>query len=186
MPNIDKFYDPNYLCSAIFDEGEKKTLTIRAVKSDFSYSQFRKKQERKAQIFFKEKSVLKDENAKPILDDRGKQIIVEVPPFIPNATNRATLKAKFGSDTDNWIGKQITIYVDPKVRVGGRTMCGLRIQGETVAVVAPTIPCDCCTEIITKTAKNTIERLIEIGQETYGQNLCAKCLAAKAAEGQTE
>ena len=178
MPDIEKCYEKNYLSVPDFAEGEKKTLTIREVKSGSAYSQYKKAKERKARLYFKEKVVSKDEFDKPILDEYDKQIIAEVKPLILNATNKLTLKSMFGGgDFTKWVGKPITLYIDKKVRGNKK---GIRIQGETEAVQDPIIPCDQCSEIITKTAKSTVEKLCEIGQAKYGKNLCAKCLNVAA------
>ena len=46
-----------------------------------------------------------------------------------NATNINTCTALFGTDeTDEWIGKRVTIYVDPNVMFGGKKVGGLRIK----------------------------------------------------------
>lgn len=52
---------------------------------------------------------------------RGKEMVI-------NATNRKTLVAAYGA-VKNWSGKEVEIYVDPKVRqVGGGLGNGLRIR----------------------------------------------------------
>jgi hypothetical protein len=53
--------------------------------------------------------------------------------LVLNATNRKTLVAMFGTgNVKEWVGKQITLYVDQRVRKpgGGRgeTCCGIRIR----------------------------------------------------------
>ena len=50
--------------------------------------------------------------------------------MVLNATNRKTLAAAFGSDTTNWIGKQVHIFVKDGIRnpAGGETVCGLRLK----------------------------------------------------------
>ena len=52
--------------------------------------------------------------------------------MVLNATNRKTLAACFGADTNNWRGKPVQIYVKDGVRnpAGGETVCGLRIKAK--------------------------------------------------------
>jgi len=52
-------------------------------------------------------------------------------PMILNATNSRTMKNLTGSAfIDDWAGTQISIYVDPSVRMMGETVEGLRISPE--------------------------------------------------------
>lgn len=49
--------------------------------------------------------------------------------MILNATNINLLTALFGSDeTDEWMGKQVTIYTDPNIMFGGKKVGGLRVK----------------------------------------------------------
>ena len=48
--------------------------------------------------------------------------------LVLNNTNRKMMVAKFGTDVREWAGKTVTLYVDPKVRFAGRTVCGIRIK----------------------------------------------------------
>lgn len=48
--------------------------------------------------------------------------------MILNSTNRKTLVRLFGPDTTAWIGKGVDLYVDPKVRFGGKIVSGVRIR----------------------------------------------------------
>lgn len=52
--------------------------------------------------------------------------------MVLNATNRKTLAACFGADTQNWIGKPCQIYVKDGVRnpAGGEPVCGLRLKAK--------------------------------------------------------
>ena len=84
MPDLTKFYDPNYCCSAMFSKGETKTLTIRAVKSKVLYLQG-KGECRQPVLFFKETGVWKDENAQPILDKNNRPVIKEEVPLVLSA-----------------------------------------------------------------------------------------------------
>ncbi len=45
-----------------------------------------------------------------------------------NKTNARTIAAMHGDETDNWIGKEITLYNDPTVSMGDQVVGGIRIQ----------------------------------------------------------
>jgi hypothetical protein len=50
-------------------------------------------------------------------------------PMVLNSTNIKRLaKACNSDDTDEWIGKQVTLYVDPDVEFAGNVVGGLRIR----------------------------------------------------------
>jgi len=50
-------------------------------------------------------------------------------------------KACGSEDTDDWIGKQVIVFVDENVSFGGELVGGLRIRKHKVAApVAPTAP----------------------------------------------
>lgn len=54
--------------------------------------------------------------------------------MILNATNRKALVRLFGMETKDWIGKGVTLYVDPNVRRGGERVPGLRIRTEPARI----------------------------------------------------
>lgn len=45
-----------------------------------------------------------------------------------NATNRAVLAAAFGKQPEAWIGKEIGVYFDPTVVMGGKAVGGVRVK----------------------------------------------------------
>lgn len=49
-------------------------------------------------------------------------------PMVLNSTNIQILANVCGDDTDDWIGKEIILYVDPNVSFGGKVTGGLRIK----------------------------------------------------------
>ena len=50
-------------------------------------------------------------------------------PMVLNSTNIQLMEKTFGSDdTDNWIGKEIIIYVDDNVSFQGKLVGGLRVK----------------------------------------------------------
>lgn len=60
-------------------------------------------------------------------------------PMVLNTTNiQLMAKACDSEDTDDWIGKQVIVYVDPNVSFGGELVGGLRIRKHKIA--APVAP----------------------------------------------
>ena len=53
--------------------------------------------------------------------------------WLLNKTNIRRLQALFGTDTDDWIGKTVTIYHDPDVEYMGNVVGGLRVRTEKKA-----------------------------------------------------
>ena len=49
-------------------------------------------------------------------------------PFLLNKTNIKRIAKMYGDDTDEWIGKEITIYNDPDVEFMGEVVGGLRVR----------------------------------------------------------
>jgi hypothetical protein len=49
-----------------------------------------------------------------------------------NVSNARTLQELFGWESDDWKGKQITLYVDPDVRMKGKVVGGIRIRPRKV------------------------------------------------------
>lgn len=57
-------------------------------------------------------------------------------PMVLNSTNIKRLaKACQSDDTDEWIGKQVVLYVDPDVEFAGNVVGGLRIRAHKTAPV---------------------------------------------------
>lgn len=55
-------------------------------------------------------------------------------PMVLNTTNIKRLaKACNSDDTDQWIGKEVVLYVDPDVEFGGNVVGGLRIRAHKAA-----------------------------------------------------
>lgn len=64
-------------------------------------------------------------------------------PMVLNSTNIKRLaKACNSEDTDDWVGKKVTLYVDPDVEFAGNVVGGLRIRAQarqaTQKIQAPT------------------------------------------------
>ena len=49
-------------------------------------------------------------------------------PMVLNVTNLKRLAKALGDDTDDWIGKQVILYVDPGIEFGGNVVGGLRVK----------------------------------------------------------
>lgn len=49
-----------------------------------------------------------------------------------NSTHLKVLKALFGSDTSNWFGQYIALYVDPDVSAFGQIVSAVRIRARKV------------------------------------------------------
>lgn len=61
--------------------------------------------------------------------------------MILNVGNRKRLITGFGDETDDWRGKQIEVYVDPNVEMGGEVVGGIRVRPvEKQAPKAPAKP----------------------------------------------
>ncbi len=49
--------------------------------------------------------------------------------LVLNWTNACTLADLYGEDDDNWIGREVIIWVDPSVMYAGKRTGGLRLKG---------------------------------------------------------
>lgn len=58
-------------------------------------------------------------------------------PMVLNATNIKRMSKALGDDTDDWIGKQVVVYVDPDIEFGGNIVGGLRVRATKSKVTAP-------------------------------------------------
>jgi hypothetical protein len=66
-------------------------------------------------------------------------------PLVLNSTNIQLCERAFGSDnTDQWIGRQIVLYVDPNVSYAGKITGGVRVRAPkklpTTSYVPPVAP----------------------------------------------
>jgi hypothetical protein len=53
----------------------------------------------------------------------------ELPKALPlNTTTIRVLEKAYGPDSDDWIGKKVTLYVDPHVAFKGQIVGGLRLR----------------------------------------------------------
>ena len=107
----------------------------------------------------------------------------DVKPFICNVTNGKTLKEAFGEDADNWIGKKIELYYDPKVKFGRDTVGGVRVK----AVLSSDKPifCENCTNALKPFGKMSVDELASYTKKKYGKVLCSDC-ATQTAKAEQE
>jgi len=49
--------------------------------------------------------------------------------LVLNATNRKTLSSLFGRDVKKWQGQKIELFVQDGIRLGGKTVKGIRLRG---------------------------------------------------------
>lgn len=52
----------------------------------------------------------------------------KVLPWLLNKTNIKRIAKLYGDDTDEWVGKKVTIYNDPDVEFMGEIVGGLRVR----------------------------------------------------------
>lgn len=98
---LNDAFPGNYLKKEDFEP--ERTMTIKGC----SLYEFKDDDKKKPGITFEE-------------DDR---------PLIMNKTNWGLISTYLGSDdTDDWIGKQVTLYNDPSISMGGKLVGGVRVK----------------------------------------------------------
>lgn len=157
--------DPNFLGGFEFGPGEEKTLTIKTVRDGDVFDPGTKKKEIKRCCEFKE----------------------NVKPMILNATNAKTIAKMYNSDfVEDWVGKKITIYFDPTVKVGRDTVGGLRIRPHMPKSQEISLKCSDCSSTIIGFDSFTAEQVARGSFKKYGKPLCRECASkieeAKKAE----
>ena len=85
-------------------------------------------------------------------------------PFKPAKTVRRLLAKVWGTDASQWAGRRLTIYGDPEVRYGGKSVGGLRVShvshiDKPVEVLL--------TESRGKKRAHTVHPLVEAAQPVY-------------------
>lgn len=117
MPDYRSMYDNKYIYA--FDlKGKDVTLTIKAVKAE-KLRNAQKGEEKKPAIWFKESH-----------DDRG---------LVLCKTNAKIIATLYGNDTENWVGKRITLY-PAKVDAFGQTVDAVRIRPQIPTGQASSAP----------------------------------------------
>ncbi len=105
----------------------------------------------------------------------------DVKPWIVNKTKLKPIVNKYGFETDNWIGKKITLYFDPLVKFGKDVTGGVRCE---MPRETPLPKCEECGGNIEAAGKMTPEQTAEYIKAKYGKYLCGKCATAKAQQQQ--
>jgi hypothetical protein len=101
MPHYKLLYPRDYVGACDLDKGDR-TVTIASVKIEELHSADRgKKAEKKPVLFFK---------------DATKKLVL-------NKTNAAIIAELYGTNTDKWIGKPITLYATTCSSFGKTTEC---------------------------------------------------------------
>ena len=108
--------------------------------------------------------------------------LVEFPgkPFKPAKTVRRLLAKVWGTDASQWAGRRLTIYGDPEVRYGGKSVGGLRVShvshiDKPVEVLL--------TESRGKKRAHTVHPLVEAAQSPYAPSQDWLALMASASTG---
>lgn len=150
-----------YLGAEDIDAGAEPILTIKSAWDGTVTTQ--KGKEFAEGILFEEKTV---------------PGILNVRPWIVNATNRKTIKKMFGSTRQEDIaGKKIQLYVDHNVRdpqTGGKCD-GIRIR--PVVPKLSEIKCEVCGNVIAPANGMDAATVAKYTKSKYGAEMCAKCAA---------
>ena len=169
--HFKKLMNPNYLGSFAFEEGEKKTVTVKTVG--------------------KEKVVGEGGSAEDCIVCHW---VEDVLPMIMNATNCKKLAKLTGSPfIEDWAGKRIVLATE-RIRAFGDTMDAVRVQklADGKSAPAPTKAeskgsapiCEMCENPIKAEYGMSAEEIANKTKQTYGKVLCPACAAQlKAANG---
>lgn len=167
--SLKKYFDTDYLGAYSIDDGKEPILTIEGVyQGDLTLTGGRK--EHHVVLKFVERAV-------PGID--------EVKPMILNTTNRATLKKIYGQDSaDVLTGKQLQLYIDPKVRnpSDGQDGPALRIKaraprnaGNAPQPAQPAVACADCGQTITEAGGIKADTMAAGTMKKYGRSMCLAC-----------
>lgn len=158
--------NPNYIGVYAFDPGEKKIVTIKAIKREMVHDEKGGEQEKSIAYFV--------ENIKPM---------------VLNKINQKTIEKMYKTPyIEEWAGKQIQLFVK-KEKTFGELADVLRISPyppkQTQTAPPVLVPCaDCKTNIVSVNGV-PVETIVSGTQKSYGRPLCMACANAakqKAAE----
>lgn len=153
-----KLTNPNYLGAYAFEENKDIILTIKSVGNEVITGEGGRKEECTVCHFV--------ENYKPM---------------ILNKTNMKSIQKALGTPyIEEWNGKKIQIYVDPKVKFGKEVTGGLRVRNFEPKAQS-NIFCDSCKKKIQPRGSMSAEDLAVYTKQKYGKALCSDC-ATKAAQ----
>jgi hypothetical protein len=143
---LNDMFPARYVKSEDFAPGEKRTLTIRDVDMmDLGQDE--------------------EKETKPVITFRQK----DAKPFVCNKTNAQTISELWGEDTDDWMGKDITLYVT-KVSSFGKMVPGIRIEETRPAKVTTPAP----AQAQSSTMEAEDELFVPIPEPTFGQGVKIK------------
>lgn len=154
-----KLTNPNYLGSYAFENNKDLIGTIKVVRNEIVTGDGGRKEECTVCYF--------TENIKPM---------------ILNKTNMKTIAKLLGTPfVEEWEGKKIQIYVDPKVKFGSEITGGLRIR-EKVMASDELCKCNNCGKSIEPTSNMTSKQIADYTVARFGQALCSECAHSKKQE----
>lgn len=152
-----------YLGKQHFGPDEKKDVTIEGVEEQVVENHAKRTKDVKAIMYF----------AEP-----------DVRPWIVNKTNRGKIAELLDSPyIEDWIGKKITLFVDPKVPNN------FDPSNPGAVRVWPTLPetsviCENCGIVIEPHGDYSVNKIVTLSRSKYGASLCWDC--AKARKEATE
>lgn len=153
-----------YLGKQHFGPDEKKDVTIESVEEQVVENHAKRTKDVKAIMYFAE---------------------ADVRPWIVNKTNRGKIAELLDSPyIEDWIGKKITLFVDPKVPNN------FDPSNPGAVRVWPTLPkeenviCENCGIIIEPHGDYSVNKIVTLSRSKYGASLCWDC--AKARKEATE
>lgn len=154
-----KLTNPNYLGSYAFEDNKDLICTIRKVQNEVVTGDGGRKEECTVCHFLE-----------------------DVKPMILNKTNMKAIAKLLGTPyIEDWAGKKIQIYVDPKVKFGREITGGLRIR-QKVMVTDEVCRCTNCGNNIESTANMTSKQISDYTIKNFGQALCSKCARTRNEE----
>lgn len=163
--------NPNYIGVYAFNPGEKKIVTIKAIKREMVHDEKGGEQEKSIAYFFE-----------------------DIKPMVLNKTNQKTIEKMYKTPyIEEWAGKKIQLYIK-KEKAFGEFTDVLRISPvppKSAEQTAPPVlvPCADCKANIVSVNGVPVETIVSGTQKSYGRPLCMACANAakqKAAEQEVQ
>lgn len=83
--------------------------------------------------------------------------------WVMNVVNAKSLAAMFGTETDNWVGKRVTLWPDPNVKAFGQIVTAIRVRG------SPDLERPVMFSLKTRKKKPRDVKLVPTGKPAAGQ-----------------
>jgi len=99
----------------------------------------------------------------------------EANPHIAPTCNLKVIAKLYGKETENWIGKKVTFYYDPRVKFGSDTVGGLRIKDIVPAEEKSAGECSVCHKPIFGAFNMDAETWVKYCTSKKGVPLCGPC-----------